>query len=59
MVRSNPRGEIGFLNEFNRLYVSLSRARAKLFILMHVDTFRKAVQMSSFTNHLFSPFLMN
>merc|ERR1712190_476043 len=38
-VRANPRGCIGFLSDFRRLNVALSRAKFHLLILANVRTF--------------------
>lgn len=39
-VRANPRGRVGFLADFRRLNVALSRAKRHLIILANTGTFR-------------------
>lgn len=42
MVRANPERSIGFASEFNRLYVTLSRAKCKLIIIINRETFENS-----------------
>lgn len=49
LVRSNPKGQIGFLNDLRRMNVAITRARMKLFILGDHST----LEHHSFYNELF------
>ena len=39
LTRQNPRGFIGFVREIERMYVAVSRAKMKLILVGHLDTF--------------------
>mgnify|MGYP000518806669 CR=1 FL=1 len=45
LTRQNLRGFIGFLSEIERLYVAVSRARKKLILVGHLDTFNASGQL--------------
>jgi superfamily I DNA and/or RNA helicase len=52
LVRKNIEGRIGFLKEFNRLYVALSRAKKKLVVVMNRSTFEGSAVFSPFFNYV-------
>ena len=62
LVRSNDRGEIGFLSDIRRINVALTRARHRLIVvgdsatLSNLDFYDKLIQFYQQTNSYHSAF---